>query len=69
MHRFAKDGPGAGDETRTRDFNLGKEALAGRIQTAVLVSPVRFLPVFSDPFALGFLWSAILFSTAALASS
>jgi hypothetical protein len=55
MHRFAKDGPGAGDETRTRDFNLGKEAVAGPIQSAVLVSPVRFLPVFSNRFALGFL--------------
>src|SRR5216684_2622691 len=55
---------GAGDETRTRDFNLGKEAVAGRIQTAVQVNPVRFLPVFLNPFALGFLWSAILFSTA-----
>jgi hypothetical protein len=60
---------GAGDETRTRDFNLGKEAVAGRIQTALLVSPVRFLLVFSTPFALGFVWSATLFSTAGLASS
>jgi hypothetical protein len=55
---------GAGDETRTRDFNLGKEAVAGRIQRTVLVSPVRFLPLFSHPFAFGFLWSAILFSGA-----
>jgi hypothetical protein len=60
---------GAGDETRTRDFNLGKEAVAGRIQTALLVSPVRFLLVFSTPFALGFVWSATLFSRAGLASS
>ena len=60
---------GAGDETRTRDINLGKEAMAGRIQRAVAVSLVRFLQLFSNPFAIGFLWSAILFSTATLASS
>jgi hypothetical protein len=67
--RIPKVKAGAGDETRTRDFNLGKEAVAGCIQTTVLVSPVRFLPVFSNPFVLAFLWSATLFSTASSASS
>jgi hypothetical protein len=33
--RFAKEEPGAGDETRTRDFNLGNKDVRRRIQAAV----------------------------------
>jgi hypothetical protein len=55
-----QEGRGAGDETRTHDFNLGNKGTAFRIQNAVQAGLVRLFSDFCSVFASGLKWSATL---------
>jgi len=49
---------GAGDETRTRDFNLGKKTRRSIFETCLQTGYVRLISVFSSELAVRLVWTA-----------